>query len=278
MHPPGPHCPLPGQPRQRPTPPDWAALSAIPGLDRRHFVKLFFLGTAASALGSHSWTQPLLADVRPAADGEAGQFILKLSDAPALAIDGGSIRIGTSDISFNYSSGLYYPFLIQRAAGGVFHVLDSQCPHSGCVVEPFNKTSQVSACPCHGSTFRIDGRVLTGPATSPLRTLPFVNNGNGTLTITLPDVAITLNSTLQPPPRTGPRRTAIEFLAFAYIQYEVRHRASLDQPWTIVPFSTTPDGPLTQKTLTGYDDFVTLYAEATGPQGFFLVTLKTRVV
>jgi menaquinol-cytochrome c reductase iron-sulfur subunit len=51
------------------------------------------------------------------------------------------------------------------------------CTHLGCGYR-WEAERQVFFCPCHGSVFNIDGRVLAGPAPRPLDTLPVkVENG-----------------------------------------------------------------------------------------------------
>jgi ubiquinol-cytochrome c reductase cytochrome b subunit len=51
------------------------------------------------------------------------------------------------------------------------------CPHLGCHYD-WNPQSKTFICPCHGSVFSIDGKVLGGPAPRSLDTLPFkVENG-----------------------------------------------------------------------------------------------------
>jgi cytochrome b6-f complex iron-sulfur subunit len=45
--------------------------------------------------------------------------------------------------------------------------LNATCPHQGCVSE-WNKADAVLLCPCHGSKFKADGSVTTGPADKPL--------------------------------------------------------------------------------------------------------------
>jgi menaquinol-cytochrome c reductase iron-sulfur subunit len=45
------------------------------------------------------------------------------------------------------------------------------CPHLGCQVL-WNRDSQKFDCPCHGSIFARDGKVLAGPAPRALDTLP----------------------------------------------------------------------------------------------------------
>lgn len=47
------------------------------------------------------------------------------------------------------------------------HIVSATCTHAGCVVH-FNPFERCWDCPCHGSQFAIDGRVLAGPALKPL--------------------------------------------------------------------------------------------------------------
>jgi menaquinol-cytochrome c reductase iron-sulfur subunit len=51
------------------------------------------------------------------------------------------------------------------------------CPHLGCHYNWEAQNDQF-VCPCHGSVFSIDGKVLSGPAPRPLDTLPTkIENG-----------------------------------------------------------------------------------------------------
>jgi glycine/D-amino acid oxidase-like deaminating enzyme/nitrite reductase/ring-hydroxylating ferredoxin subunit len=50
-----------------------------------------------------------------------------------------------------------------RDEDGLLHAVSSTCTHLGCQVM-FNDAERTWDCPCHGSRFDIDGRVLEGPA------------------------------------------------------------------------------------------------------------------
>lgn len=54
-------------------------------------------------------------------------------------------------------------FVFHDASG--FWAVSAICSHLGCIVAP---ASEGFACPCHGSRFASDGRVIQGPAPSPL--------------------------------------------------------------------------------------------------------------
>jgi glycine/D-amino acid oxidase-like deaminating enzyme/nitrite reductase/ring-hydroxylating ferredoxin subunit len=58
-----------------------------------------------------------------------------------------------------------------RDEAGVLHAVSPTCTHLGCEVR-FNDAERSWDCPCHGSRFDPDGRVLAGPATTPLEREP----------------------------------------------------------------------------------------------------------
>ena len=51
---------------------------------------------------------------------------------------------------------------------GQLQAVSARCTHLGCIVA-FNRAEQAWECPCHGSRFAPDGRVLQGPAVRPLK-------------------------------------------------------------------------------------------------------------
>ncbi|MGW5698385.1 FAD-dependent oxidoreductase, partial [Streptomyces asiaticus] len=56
---------------------------------------------------------------------------------------------------------------VYRDEDGTAHAVSARCTHLGCLVA-FNAAERAWECPCHGSRFGIDGRVLQGPANQPL--------------------------------------------------------------------------------------------------------------
>lgn len=56
---------------------------------------------------------------------------------------------------------------IYRDDKGKLHERSAVCPHLGCIVA-WNKTERSWDCPCHGSRFDPQGKVLNGPAIGPL--------------------------------------------------------------------------------------------------------------
>jgi thiosulfate dehydrogenase (quinone) large subunit len=72
------------------------------------------------------------------------------------------------------------PGLVLQPAAGSFVAFSAICPHAGCTVA-FAKSSDIIACPCHGSEFNArTGAVERGPATRGLTSIP-VTAANGTL-------------------------------------------------------------------------------------------------
>jgi nitrite reductase/ring-hydroxylating ferredoxin subunit/uncharacterized membrane protein len=52
-------------------------------------------------------------------------------------------------------------------AGDRLYALDDRCSHRGCSLQEGELRGDTVVCPCHGSTFRLDGSIAKGPATSP---------------------------------------------------------------------------------------------------------------
>lgn len=61
-----------------------------------------------------------------------------------------------------------HPLAVATDLDGTTYTLSAACTHLGCTVR-FNALERSWDCPCHGSRFAIDGRVLEGPAVRPLQ-------------------------------------------------------------------------------------------------------------
>ena len=86
-----------------------------------------------------------------------------------------------SSVIINFSTG---SLLVDHPSGNTFVALSAICPHQGCTVSNYDSGSSQFVCPCHGSKFDLNGKVVQGPANSNLQTYQtqFANNK---LTITL---------------------------------------------------------------------------------------------
>lgn len=76
--------------------------------------------------------------------------------------------------------------LLVRRAGHV-HALVDRCSHRGCALHrgTLNDDDTVT-CPCHGSTFRLDGSIVKGPATSPQPSLAVRTTPDGVVEVMRP--------------------------------------------------------------------------------------------
>jgi Rieske Fe-S protein len=63
--------------------------------------------------------------------------------------------------------GGYPKLLVRRDADGSYGVITAKCTHFGCVVA-WDAAAKNWTCPCHGSVFAADGKVVKGPASEPL--------------------------------------------------------------------------------------------------------------
>lgn len=61
--------------------------------------------------------------------------------------------------------GLPEPIFLSLQSDGSFWAVGAMCTHLGCTVKP---GSRFFICPCHGSTFDLEGNVVRGPAQKPL--------------------------------------------------------------------------------------------------------------
>lgn len=237
--------------------------------------------SAASMLMGKKWLTDVVAQIGPTAQ-SGGVLRIKLSDFPVLGQTGGSVRIGTSGLETTGTpgclnpTGLYWPVVINRGAGGVYYALDSACAHQGCVVPTYNPGAGYIQCPAHGSRYGIDGGLIRGPAGFPLRSFATRLDGTDTLVIEIPDMVFDLTSATVS--SSGTQRVSLSFSAFFGIEYEVQIRATLKDTWTTAPFSLTPNGPADQTSFPGNSDVATLYVDRLNSSGFYAVAMKTQEV
>lgn len=72
---------------------------------------------------------------------------------------------------FSPSRNMLKPQLISNlghALAGIGRIGGKRCSHMGCVLQ-WNKEEQTWECPCHGSRFSADGKVLDNPACDGLK-------------------------------------------------------------------------------------------------------------
>ncbi len=103
---------------------------------------------------------------------KAKDYIVENADMAASLV-GGLLKIPQETID-GISPGQGAVVLVDNRKVGVFkdqegriHTIHPHCTHMGCVLE-FNPDECSWDCPCHGSRFDVEGRVLNNPANRPL--------------------------------------------------------------------------------------------------------------
>jgi Rieske Fe-S protein len=240
--------------------------------NRRSWIKTFVLGSASVVAGGLPGTTPLLAEITPGA-APADIIPLPVSQYPALLNAGGSVRV-----EFTTDQATYRPILINRGTGNAFYAMDSACKHAGCIVQPSDSGLGRVRCLCHGSRYDIAGRVTQGPALEDLTAFNTSYNATtGVLSIHVPGLNLAIRSVaVQSQQVSGAPRLALKLSGFPFASYRVRYAASPSASTTVVPFATTPTGTANQTSIrltpaTTYSP--TLYVDATGTRGFYVIEL-----
>jgi nitrite reductase/ring-hydroxylating ferredoxin subunit len=221
----------------------------------------------------------LITEVKPIVEGGAGRMRVRLSDFPALDEPFGSVRIGTSSIGANhYPLGLWPPVLINRGPNALqFFVMSAACTHEGCIVPTFPQASGATGvieCLCHQSRYLIDGTVIRGPAGRSLDKYDFQVH-DGVLDIQIPDQQFaSIDIRLA---QTGVNRVELSFIGFANIEYEIYSWTDVGAPGTLAAFALTPNGAMTETSISGSDDVISVYLPGAAA-GFYEVAMKTRAV
>lgn len=130
-------------------------------VSRRSLLVRSLAATGAAAvlpeLGCGHVVQP--APLAPAPPPVGGKLVISVARYPDLQPIGGALAVGG-----------YPPLLIVHPAEGTFGVFSNVCTHQGC---PLGVRNGQIECPCHNSTFALDGSATRLPARRPLETFPF---------------------------------------------------------------------------------------------------------
>jgi Rieske Fe-S protein len=110
----------------------------------------------------------------PARLARAGKVAIPLERVKRLGRVGGSIAIRIKGKEV----------LLARYAEDGVAAVSPICSHEKCVIAYRRKVSRFE-CPCHGSYFNVDGKVLNGPATRPLKTYDAWLDGKGRIIVDL---------------------------------------------------------------------------------------------
>ena len=122
-------------------------------IDRREFVATCAVLCAGALGGCVSMvTHPM-----PVAD---GRMRISLARYPELSARGGALKV--------LPAGATDPVYVLATDNG-FTAVSPICTHRGCTVDV---NGERLVCPCHGSTYDREGRVLKGPAQRALQRFP----------------------------------------------------------------------------------------------------------
>lgn len=211
-----------------------------------------------------------------------GRIKVTFTEYPVLQNEFSSIRLGVQPMFGDFPGNRkFYPVVITRGEQQQFYALNSECPHAGCAVPPYNEFNGGIICPCHGSHFGIDGTYYEGPAGRSLDRYSIAFDGQETLTIEIPGLGYSVAGSIV---QDG-NRFRLDFPAHPFFQYEVQFRPGFGQndSWNPVLFSLTADGPMDQSSLsiTSGDPYpepvmTSVFVDRTTPVGFYAVT--NRVV
>lgn len=146
-------------------------------LDRREALRTLARGTCSlAALGmgcGGDWREAIVLDEVPDASNaghpgcdvtpgrpEDGWVEVKLADHPALREPGGASEVKVPEALLDV--------VVMHTAPGCYAAVWRICTHGDCHVGYVPREALLE-CPCHGSRFGEDGKVLRGPATRPLQ-------------------------------------------------------------------------------------------------------------
>ena len=141
-------------------------------ITRRKFLEQSGTGIVSSILAVYSVTGCALTK-RYRVTLKNGRFVAAIQQYPELLHAGGSIILEPD--------GSLDPIVIVNIDGVTFSAVSAVCTHMGCII---GVAENFFLCPCHGSTYDLNGGVVRGPAARSLKKFKTeVKNGNITIII-----------------------------------------------------------------------------------------------
>jgi Rieske Fe-S protein len=108
----------------------------------------------------------------------------RLADLPELQREGGSVVLRPAGSVAGVYGRYPYPVLLVAGRVGRYLAFNADCPHAGCDLTWVGSDEEVE-CPCHGSRFASDGRVLNPPANQNLTALQPEVDASGVVRVQL---------------------------------------------------------------------------------------------
>lgn len=135
-------------------------------MNRRAFLTWVGVGWLASSL--------------PVALAACSQTNQKSSPNTEFQAVGSVEELDKSSQLLNNNSPVGSVLVVRTATANELSAVDPTCTHAGCVVQ-WQDPLKKFVCPCHGSEFDADGKVLKGPAEKPLKTYQAKIEGSSVL-------------------------------------------------------------------------------------------------
>ena len=255
-------------------------------LSRRDIIKTILVTTATSLIGNKAWAAKTVSEIGATIDPNVGVARVELSAFPALATNGGSVRLGSSGLTSMGDPGggtnvtpigLYYPIVISRLSATEYVAVDTQCTHAGSVVGAcVGGLNGRMTCPFHGSQYDIRGIVQPGSEAN-FDLLSYETSlANGILTVRLPDFGFTVTQTSVL--NGSQKRMQLSWRTVSSTEYEVRWRPNLETSPTVVPLYTTLSGTTSANVYTSPFTGGTRSVYVIPQDGIYQVSIRQRVV
>jgi nitrite reductase/ring-hydroxylating ferredoxin subunit len=220
----------------------------------------------------NAWAGISIASVQPRAFRDPGVLRLNIADFPPLQASFGAVRLAFASLG---QVSPMPPIIVSRDDTDFFAV-SAECTHQSCLIPAFAAT-KTSTCPCHGSRFGHDGRVIRGPASSPLSRYDIITEVPEVLQILLPEIA-SYDVTIQKVATPGTNRLALGFRSMPNVDYEVLSRTSPTSPWQVRTFAVSEGGPADRTSVKGNGSDQVVYVESDGSSGLFAVSARVKQV
>ncbi len=135
----------------------------VPDLGRRQFMNLLLVGAAGgTVLGA---LYPIVKYFIPPSSGSAGGGVIAkdaLGNDVVVSEFLASHNVGDRVLAQGLKGDPTY-IVVENAEAITNYGLNAVCTHLGCVV-PWNASENKFMCPCHGSQYNSEGKVVRGPA------------------------------------------------------------------------------------------------------------------
>ena len=151
------------------------AIDRLPGTSRRGFLSWWIAGLMTATVGAGCgplvvflWPPPAAGQVKGKIPVTLTQQLSSIAEGSAILFDAppnGSFTMADGGGANSPGGATFGGYLTRQ--GGVLRALAITCPHLGCSYS-FDTGLRHFLCPCHGSQFTLDGKIIKGPATSPL--------------------------------------------------------------------------------------------------------------